>query len=149
MHASIKPQDLSATDVDRMVRSVAFSHVADWLMSYVVKQHPDRETLRQKWMTAEDRWAARAGWSLSAQRVVKSPDGLDLPALLDRIDAEMTSADPVVQWTRIACLRRSASTFPHSAREPSPLENDWESIATIPYRRAARRPSRPSGSTRW
>ena len=56
----IKPKDLSATEVDQLVRSVAFSHVADWLISYIVKQHPDKETLRQKWMTTDDRWAARA-----------------------------------------------------------------------------------------
>jgi hypothetical protein len=56
--------------VDRIVRSVSFSHVADWLISYVVKQHPDKESLRQTWMATDDRWAARAGWSLTAERVV-------------------------------------------------------------------------------
>jgi hypothetical protein len=40
--------------------------VADWLTNYVVKQHPDKETLRQEWMAADNRWAARAGWSLTA-----------------------------------------------------------------------------------
>lgn len=39
-------------------------------------------------MAAEDRWAARAGWNLTAARVAKNPDGLDLPALLDRIESE-------------------------------------------------------------
>ncbi len=100
----MKPKDLSAKDVDRLVRSVAFSHVADWLMSYVVRQHPDKETLRQGWMSAKDRWAARAGWALTAGRVVKSPDGLDLPALLARIEDEMPVADPVVQWTMNTAL---------------------------------------------
>ena len=57
-----KPKDLSVKDVDRLVRSVSFFWVADWLISYVVKQHPDKETLRQEWMADEDRWAARAGW---------------------------------------------------------------------------------------
>jgi 3-methyladenine DNA glycosylase AlkD len=94
-----KPKDLSANEVDRMVRSVTFAWVADWLNNYVVKQHPDKETLRQDWMAADDRWAARAGWSLTAERVAKSPDGLDLPGLLDRIESEMGKADPVVQWT--------------------------------------------------
>lgn len=95
----IKPKDLSAKEVDRLVRSISFAHVADWLISYVVKQHADKETLRQEWMADGDHWAARAGWGLTAERVVKSPDGLDLPALLDRIESEMESADPVVQWT--------------------------------------------------
>ena len=100
----IKPKDLSAKEVDRMVRSIAFAHVADWLIAYVVKQHPDKETLRQKWMATDDRWAARAAWSLTAERVVKSPEGLDLPALLDRIESEMGDADPVVQWTMNSTL---------------------------------------------
>lgn len=100
----IKPKDLSAKEVDRLVRSGTFHWVADWLTNYVVKQHPDKEALRQDWMATDDRWAARAGWSLTAERVVKSPDGLDLPALLDRIESEMGNADPVVQWTMNSTL---------------------------------------------
>ena len=101
----IKPKDLSAKEVDRLVRSityapsVTFAWLADWLNNYVVKEHADKETLRQQWMADDDRWAARAGWHLTAERVAKSPDGLDLPALLDRIASEMAKADPAVQWT--------------------------------------------------
>jgi 3-methyladenine DNA glycosylase AlkD len=98
------PKSLSADELDRMVRSVTFAHVADWLIAYVVKQHPDKERLRQRWMTTNDRWAARAGWSLTAERVVRDPDGLDLPALLDRIESEMAAADSVVQWTMNSTL---------------------------------------------
>jgi 3-methyladenine DNA glycosylase AlkD len=78
--------------------------VADWLIQYVVKQHADKEALRQRWMAEDDRWAARAGWSLTAARVVSSPDGLDLPALLDRLEAEMGTADPATQWTMNSAL---------------------------------------------
>lgn len=99
-----KPKDLTAADVDRLVRSVSFAHVADWLVAYVVKPHPDKETLRREWMADDDRWAARAGWALTAERVAKGADGLDLPALLDRIEAELGAADPVVQWTMNTAL---------------------------------------------
>lgn len=95
----IQPKKLSTEELDRMVRSVNFVRVADWLNSYVVAQHPDKETLREGWMASDDRWAARAGWHLTAGRVSKSPDGLDLPALLDRIESEMAGAVPEVQWT--------------------------------------------------
>ena len=108
----IKPKTLSAEGVDRMVRSVTLVDVADWLNANVVKQHPDKETLRQEWMAADDRWAARAGWSLTAERVVKSPEGLDLPALLDRIESEMGNADPVVQWTMNSTLAEIGIHFP-------------------------------------
>jgi hypothetical protein len=68
-----------------MVRSLNFVHVADWLNSYVVSNHPDKEALRQSWMKDADPWAARAGWSLTSERIAKNADGLDLPALLDRM----------------------------------------------------------------
>ena len=108
----MKPKTLSAEAVDRLVRSVSFVHVADWLNAYVVAQHPDKETLRQEWMATDDRWAARAGWSLTAERIVKSPEGLDLPALLDRIESEMGNADPVVQWTMNSTLAEIGIHFP-------------------------------------
>jgi len=108
----LKPKDLSAEEVDRLVRAVSFSHVADWLNSYVVKQRADKETLRQKWMADDDRWAARAGWGLTAERVVKSPEGLDLKAMLDRIESEMGNADPAVQWTMNSALAEVGIHFP-------------------------------------
>jgi len=95
----VQPQKLSAKDLDRLVRSIAFVRVADWLIGYVVRQHPDKEKLRLGWMTEDDRWAARAGWDLTSERVAKSPEGLDLPALLTRIESEMLDAAPEVQWT--------------------------------------------------
>ena len=95
----IKPQDLSADEMERMVRSLTFVRVADWLIAYVVRQHPGKEALRRDWMAASDRWAARAGWDLTAERVAKSPEGLDVPALLARIESEMANAHPEVQWT--------------------------------------------------
>jgi 3-methyladenine DNA glycosylase AlkD len=108
----LKPKSLSADEVDRLVRSISFAHVADWLISYIVKPHADKETLRQQWMATDDRWAARAGWSLTAERVVKNPDGLDLVALLDRIESEMADADPVVQWTMNSTLAEIGIHFP-------------------------------------
>ena len=113
----MKPKDLSADDVDRMVRSVDYAWLADWLNNYVVSKHPDKEALRRKWMADEDPWAARAGWSLTNQRIDKSPEGLDLPALLDRIQSEMPGAAPEVQWTMNYCLAGIGIHHPeHRAR---------------------------------
>jgi 3-methyladenine DNA glycosylase AlkD len=108
----IKVSLLSADEMDRMVRSVTFVQVADWLHSYVVKEHADKETLRKKWMTSDDPMAARAGWALTAGRVAKSPEGLDLAALLDRIEKEMGVAAPEVQWTMNFCLAGIGIHFP-------------------------------------
>lgn len=108
----IKPTSLSRAVMDRMVRSANLPQVADWLNSYIVKNHPDNESLRQSWMEDADPWAARAGWSLTAGRVARMPDGLDLPALLDRIEAEMGTAPSEVQWTMNSCLAGIGIHFP-------------------------------------
>lgn len=108
----VQPQKLSAKELDQMVRSANFAQLADWLNAYVVKQHPDKETLRQKWMEDNDPWAARAGWSLTSERIARNPDGLDLPALLDRLESEMASAAPEVQWTMNNCLAGIGIHFP-------------------------------------
>lgn len=103
---------LSADEMDRIVKSVSWMWVAEWLYSYVLKEHADKESLRQKWMKSDDRWTARAGWQLTAGRVAKSPEGLDIGALLDRIEKEMAAAVPEVQWTMNMCLAEIGIRFP-------------------------------------
>lgn len=95
----LKPKELSAKEVDRLVRTINFPHVAEWFSSYILKQHPDKETLRQKWMKDDHKWAARAGWSLTASKVAKNPDYAELVPLLVRIENEMAGAPSEVQWT--------------------------------------------------
>lgn len=108
----MKPTSLTSKDLDRLVRSISYAHVADWLNSYVVKKHVDKEALRQKWMTDKNPWAARCGWSVTHERIEKSPEGLDLPALLDRIESEMGHANPATQWTMNFCLAGIGIHFP-------------------------------------
>ena len=100
----INPKSLSAEEVDRMTRSTTYGHVAEWMNNYVIAQHPQKEALREKWMKEKekDRWAARAGWHLTASCVNKGgkdAESLDLPGLLDRIEKGMPKAKPETQWT--------------------------------------------------
>ena len=95
----LRPSDVDEAELDRMVRSVRFVDVADWLSNYIVKKHKAREALRERWMGDDDPWAARAGWSLTAVRVAEAPEALDAGALLDRIEAEMADAHEAPQWT--------------------------------------------------
>ena len=95
----MKPKSLSAAALDKLTRSTTCAQVADWLNSYVVSKHPETESLREKWMKSKDRWSARAGWNLTASRINKGAEDLELTALLDRIEKELPQASPEVQWT--------------------------------------------------
>lgn len=108
----MKPKQLSADQIDAMTRSVTYTNLADWFTSYVTKNHPEKESLRQKWMVDPDPMAARAGWSLTYERITKDPAGLDLGALLDRIESEMANAPAPTQWTMNFCLGGIGIEFP-------------------------------------
>lgn len=99
----MKPKELSAEQLDTMVREARFAWVADWLQSYIIKDQPDdeKEKLREKWMkkNEKDSWAARAGWHLTASKINNGEDGVDVEALLDRIEKEMPRAKPETKWT--------------------------------------------------
>lgn len=112
-----KPKALPADELDAMVRSNRVPQVADWLMAYVAKLHPEKERLRERWMADREPMAARAGWSLTAERIAGNAEGLDLPALLDRIEREMPSASPEAQWTMNGALAETGIHHPaHRAR---------------------------------
>jgi len=108
----VVPKKLSIDELNKMVRSEKYVWVADWLYSYVIKEHPEKEKLRTEWMKTKDVMAARAGWSLTAGCVVRSPEVLDLPALLDRIESEMPKAAPEVQWTMNTTLAQIGINHP-------------------------------------
>ncbi len=95
----MKPAKLSSKELDRMVREADSPQLADWFNAYIVRKYKDKELLRQKWIDDDNPWAARAGWDLTAERIGKQPEGLDLPTLLDRIESEMAKAATPVQWT--------------------------------------------------
>jgi 3-methyladenine DNA glycosylase AlkD len=108
----IRPKLISAEDLEEMVRIATYSQVADWLGTNVIKVHPQKEELRQRWMASNEDMTLRAGWSLTTERVIKSPDGLNLEGLLDRIDSEMGGLPETVQWTMNYCLAQIGILFP-------------------------------------
>lgn len=93
-----RPREFSATELDAMIREARTRKVHDWLVGYVVLKGPHAEELRVTWMADDDPVVASAGWALTANRVVKKPEGLDLLALLDQIEAEMAGAHDRLQW---------------------------------------------------
>lgn len=112
----LRPKLLSDAEIERMAAAVTWTWLADWLMTNVVKQHPGKEALRLRWMASDHPMLSRAGWSLTTERVIRNPDGLDLTGLLDRIEREMGSAPAPAQWTMNYCLAEIGINFPEHRR---------------------------------
>ncbi|WAC55594.1 DNA alkylation repair protein [Gordonia sp. SL306] len=107
-----RPKTFDRDELDVMVRDARTPKVHDWLVNYVVTKNPHSEELRLAWLDDPDPAVASAGWALTAQRVTKRPDGLDLTALLDVIDAEMKGAPDRLQWAMNTCLAQIGISHP-------------------------------------
>jgi 3-methyladenine DNA glycosylase AlkD len=99
-----RPKAFERAELDAMLREARAPKVHDWLVNYVVKKGPHAEELRMSWFADPDPVVATAGWALTTERVAKQPQGLDLPELLDIIEAEMKDAPDRLQWAMNHCL---------------------------------------------
>ncbi|MEE1621636.1 DNA alkylation repair protein [Zafaria sp. J156] len=93
-----RPKAFGRDELDAMLRDSRVPKVHDWLVNYVVKKSAHAEDLRTEWKADPDPVVASAGWALTSERIAKKPDGLDLPGLLDTIEAEMKEAPDRLQW---------------------------------------------------
>lgn len=94
----LRPRTCTADDLDRMLREANGPKVIDWLINYIVKKSPLAEELRLRWFDDPNPTVAAAAWSLTTVRVAKSPEGLDLKALLDQVERDMALAPERLQW---------------------------------------------------
>lgn len=99
-----RPKDFTAAEYDVMIREARTPKVHDWLVNYLVMKSPYAEELRLAWFDDADPAVASAGWALTTNRVVKSPDGIDVKNLLNRIEADMKDAPDRLQWAMNTCL---------------------------------------------
>ena len=99
-----RPKAFERDELDTMLRQARAPKVHDWLVSYVVRKNPHADELRVAWLAVPDAVVASAGWALTTERVAKTPDGLDLPGLLDVVEAEMKEAPDRLQWAMNHCL---------------------------------------------
>ncbi|MGW6566294.1 DNA alkylation repair protein [Streptomyces sp. NPDC054975] len=112
-----RPKAYERDELDAMVRETRAPKVHDWLVNYVVKKSPHAEELRVAWSADPDPVVASAGWALTAERVVKKPQGLDLTGLLDVIETEMKDAPDRLQWAMNTCLAQIGIEHPeHRSR---------------------------------
>lgn len=112
-----RPREFGRDLLDVMIRETGGPKVHDWLVNYVVKKSPHREALRLAWFADPDPVVASAGWALTTESVAKHPDTLDLPGLLDTIEAQMRTAPDRLQWAMNQCLAEIGIRHPeHRAR---------------------------------
>jgi 3-methyladenine DNA glycosylase AlkD len=112
-----RPKAFERDELDAMVRQACTPKVHDWLVNYVVKKSPHAQALRVAWFADPDPVVASASWALTTERVAKKPEGLDLPGLLDIIEAEMKDAPDRLQWAMNNCLAQIGIEHPeHRAR---------------------------------
>jgi len=107
-----RPKSFTQDELDSMLREARSPKVQDWLVNYVVKKNQHVEDLRRTWFTDTDPVVASAGWALTSDRVAKNADGLDLPALLDTIEAHMQDAPSRLQWAMNTCLAQIGIAHP-------------------------------------
>ncbi|MFJ3827752.1 DNA alkylation repair protein [Streptomyces sp. NPDC090046] len=112
-----RPKAFERDELDTMLRESRAPKVHDWLVNYVVKKNPHGEELRLAWFADPDPVVASAGWALTTERVAKKPEGLDLPGLLDLIEARMKDAPDRLQWAMNHCLAQIGIEHPeHRSR---------------------------------
>lgn len=106
-----KPKELSAEELDAMVREIRSPKLLDWFIVNVVRNSVHAEELRRRWKDESD-LVGRAGWNLTIERVIKQAVGLDMEALLDQIEREMKQAPERKQWAMNQCLAEIGIHYP-------------------------------------
>ncbi len=107
-----RPKSFTQDELDAMLREARIPKVHDWVLSYVVKKSAHAQELREIWFADPDPVVASAGWALTADRVARNPEGLDLAALLDTIEANMKEAPDRLQWAMNTCLGHIGIEYP-------------------------------------
>ena len=107
-----KPKAFTRQELDSMLREARSPKVFDWLVNYVVKKSPHADALRVAWFDDPDPVVASAGWALTSDMVKKRPGELDLPGLLDIIEADMKGAPDRLQWAMNTCLAEIGINHP-------------------------------------
>ncbi|MEV7636871.1 DNA alkylation repair protein [Pseudarthrobacter enclensis] len=127
-----RPKDFDRAGLDTMLRESRAPKVHDWLVNYVVKKNPHAKALRVAWMADPDPVVASAGWALTTERVAKDPSGLDLPGLLDTIEADLKTAPDRLQWAMNHTLAQIGIEHPDQRRRAIDIGERLEVLKDYP-----------------
>jgi len=127
-----KPREFSADELDAMLRETRAPKVNEWFVSYIAKKSPLAEEMRQRWFGDADPTVSAAAWSLTSERVVKKPEGLDLEHLLDLIERDMKDAPTRPQWAMNETLANIGIRIPDLRPRALAIGNELQVLADYP-----------------
>lgn len=112
------PGELSAPEIENMVKPVTCFKLIDELVFNVVVNSAHSEKLRSRWMDSPKEMQGRAGWNLLIDRITK-PDtgGLDFDEILKTIEAGILAALKRKQEAMNRCLVEIGIHFPEFTRQ--------------------------------
>ena len=118
------PAQMGEAELEAMMRPLTYTRVLDELVHNVVARSAHAEALRKRWMDSPEEYVGRAGWQVTISAVtdpktVKAarrakdgrPPGLDLDALLEKIEAEVVQAPLHKQESMTQCLVMIATHY--------------------------------------
>ena len=126
------PRAFTADELDAMLRETRPPKVNEWFVSYIAKKSPRAEEMRLRWFDDADPTVAAAAWSLTSDRVAKSPEGLDLEDLLDRIERDMKDAPQRPQWSMNETLAQIGIHHPHLRERALEIGDRLQVLADYP-----------------
>ncbi|WP_217178777.1 DNA alkylation repair protein [Streptomyces sp. AC495_CC817] len=126
------PRLFADAELDGMLREPQPPKVNDWFVNYVLKKTPAADDLRPRWLHDDVDTVAAAGWALTAVRVVKRPEGLDLDALLDEIERDMKNAPPRTQWSMNETLAQIGIRHPQLRDRALSIGHELQVLADYP-----------------
>lgn len=127
-----RPKAFTADELDAMLRAVRGPKEHYWLVNYVVKKSGHAEQLRHRWFADADPQVASAGWELTSEAVRTSPDLLDLPGLLDLVEARMADAPDPLQWAMNETLATIGIHHEHLRRRAIDIGERLEVLKDYP-----------------
>lgn len=143
-----RPKSLGEDELDAMLREARSPKVSDWLVNYMVKKGPHAEALRLRWLDDADAVVRAAGWALTSERLRKARSAddvadLDLPALLDAIEAEMADAPARLMWAMNETLATIGITQPQLRDRAMAIGERLEVLKDYPVARGCISPYAP------
>ena len=138
-----RPRDFSLDELDAMLREARRPKVHGWFVDHVVKKSPHVEELRRRWLSDPDPVVQSAGWALTTDRVATAPEGLDLPGLLEEIEARMAAAPDRLQWAMNHCLAQIGIEHPAHRERAVAIGERLQVLASYPTPKGCTSPFAP------